>query len=342
MSTIYDVARHAGVSIATVSKVLTGRRYVSEETRQKVLEVVKELQYKPNFLARGLASDRTNLVGLVLSFDPHDLFADPNLLQLIYGVEVALNQHDYALLLSTANSPGDPMSSFRHLLGSFRTDGVIIETGLGDIGIDLLLAQGFACVVTGYTSLPVPFVHPDDYGGARQMTDHLLSLGHRRIGVITGPAVPASQARLQAYRDALTQAGICLDEDLVAAGTYRTDSGYAGARQLMSLPEPPSAIFAFNDRMALGALQWLREKGCRVPQDVSLAGFDDIPLASQCNPTLTTVRQNAAEIGMKAAELLFRILAGEAVESQEMVLPVSLTLRESCAPRTETRPKKEA
>jgi DNA-binding LacI/PurR family transcriptional regulator len=332
MSTIYDVAKHAGVSIATVSKVLTGRRYVSDETRKKVLSVVTELQYKPNFLARGLASDRTNLVGLVLSFDPHDLFADPNLLQLIYGVELALNNRDNALLLSTANSPGDPMSSFRHLLGSFRTDGVIIETGLGDVGIDLLLAQGYTCVVTGYTSVDVPCVHPDDDSGARQMTEFLLSLGHRRIGVITGPPVQASQARMQGFLDVLELAGIQHSAELVVPGTYRTDSGYAAAERLMSLSQPPSAIFAFNDRMAIGAMQWLREHGLRVPEDVSVTGFDDIPLASQCSLPLTTVRQTPQEIGMRSVELLFAILAGEEISSREVVLPTNLIVRGSAAP----------
>jgi DNA-binding LacI/PurR family transcriptional regulator len=334
LTTIYDVAEHAGVSIATVSKVLSGRLYVSTKTRERVLSSVRALNYVPNAAARSLAGERTNIIGVVLAYAPHDLFADPNLLQGLYGIDAEITERACTLLLSCARSADDRLSAFRHLLSGYRADGVIVEGSLGEEGIALLAASEYPCVVMGYSQLELPSVHPDDYEGARLMTAHLLQLGHRRIGVITGPvsADLVLKQRLGGYRDVLQEAGLAFDEALVAFGTWRADSGYEGAAKLMDLDPPPSAIFCFNDRMAFGAIRWLREHGCSVPQEVSVAGFDDIESARQFTPPLTTVHQRPAEIGRCAARMLFDLIDGSGAPAETVVLPVELVVRRSTAP----------
>jgi DNA-binding LacI/PurR family transcriptional regulator len=334
MTTIYDIARRAHVSIATVSKVLSGRPYVSAKTRARVLDVVSELNYVPNAAARTLASERTGVIGVVITYDPHGLFSDPNLLQILYGIDTQVNHHDYALLLSTARSAEDRNSAFRRLLGARRVDGVLVDTGRDDEGVDLLVEQGYPCVVLGYTSLDLPYVHPDDYRGACLLTEHLLKLGHSRIGVIDGPSPSslAMQARLRGHQDMLTEWGVPVVPEYKVYGTFHSVSGYAGAGELMKLDPPPTAIFAFNDRMALGAIQWLREHGDRVPEDISVAGFDDIAGAEQFDPPLTTIRQIPRDTGQRAASILFDLIAEQQIEQREVVLPVHLVERRSTAP----------
>lgn len=334
MATIYDIAKRAHVSIATVSKVLSGRPYVSAKTRARVMDVVAELNYVPNAAARSLAGERTGVIGVVITYDPHDLFADPNLLQILYGIDTQVTQQDYALLLSTARSAEDRSSAFRRLLGARRVDGVLVDTGHDDEGVDLLVEVGYPCVVLGYTSLDLPCVHPDDYTGARLLTEHLLMLGHRRIGIIDGPSPSslAMQARLRGHQDMLAAWEIPAAVEYKVHGTFHAASGYAGAETLMNQDPPPTAIFAFNDRMAFGAIQWLREHGHRVPEDVSVAGFDDIASAGQFDPPLTTVRQTPQVTGQRAASILFDLLAQRPIEQREVVLPIQLIERRSTAP----------
>jgi DNA-binding LacI/PurR family transcriptional regulator len=274
------------------------------------------------------------MIGIVLSYDPDEVFADPNLLQAIHGVDVEITQRDYVLLLSCASSANDRVSAFRRLLGGYRVDGVIVESGLGEEGISLLAERGYPCVVVGHTENGLPCVHPDDYGGARCVTEHLLALGHQRVGIINAPGTHslAGEARLGGHLDALATAGLAFKRELVTQGTWRAESGYAGAAQLMGLAPPPTAIFAFNDRMAFGAIRWLREHGYRVPGDVSVAGFDDIESAAQFTPPLTTVRQQPTEIGKRAAQMLFELIAEEEKRERTTVLPTELIVRRSTAP----------
>lgn len=333
--TIYDVAKQAGVSTATVSKVLSGQPYVSEKTRAKVLAAVAQLDYVPNVAARGLAGARTNIIGMVISYDPDYLFTDPHLLQIFRGVAEVATAHNYALLLSTGGPGEDGLSAYQRLLGQRYVDGAIVEGSIGERGPTLLRERGYPLVAVGYSET-LPCVHSADRDGAEQITKHLLALGHRRIGVICGPASDRlnTEARLNGYRDALTGAGILLDERLLTYGTFLPPSGYAAAAQLMALPEPPSAIFAFNDRMAFGALQWLRERGVRVPEEVSVVGFDDNPGTEQSDPPLTTVRQLSREQGRQAARLLFELIQRpDPTARQEVALPTTLIVRRSTAPR---------
>jgi len=332
--TIYDVAQHAGVAISTVSKVLSGKYYVSQKTRSRVLSAIKELNFVPNSAARSLAGDLTNLIGIVISYDPEFIFDDPALLQMLTGVESEVNLHDYALLLSTPVSKEDRLSAYTRFLRGFKVDGILVESGLGEEGIAMLSEEGYPVVVIGYSELGYPCIHPDDYTGALWMTRYLIELGHKRIGVIAGPVNHnrAPLARKRGYSDALKEAGIALDEALITPGDYRPESGSAGAGYLMNQPNPPTAIFAFNDRMALGAIHWLINNQYSIPEDISVAGFDNIPAANQSNPPITTIGYSSRDIGRRGARMLFQAINNEAGIPKEIVLPVEFIPRSSTGP----------
>lgn len=333
MTTIYDVAQHAGVAISTVSKVLSGRHYVSQKTRERVEAAIADLNYIPQAAARTLAGEPTQMIGVVFSYDPHDFHADPTLVEMLYGIDSAITEKDNVLLLSMPGSTDDRISAFKRFVRGFRVDGVLVESGKGEEGIRMLTEQGYPCVVIGYSQHNLPCVYPDDYTGTQIMTQHLLALGHRRIAAITGHRsnLRAAAARLDGYRDALAAAGVELDEAYIAQGNFRRDSGYQATAALMALPHPPTAIFAFNDRMAFGALRWLREHNYRVPEDVSVVGFDDIAEAEQSDPPLTTIRWSPADVGRRATAMLFDLITHPEQSLEEAILPVELIVRGSAA-----------
>ncbi len=331
-TTIYDVAKHAGVSTATVSKVLSGQPYVSDRTKARVLASVTELNYVPNIAAKGLAGAHTHIVGVVVSYESDFLFSDPHLLEILHGVNRIASANDYATLLSTAVSSEDKLSAYQRLLGQRYADGAIVEGSLGNTGLSLLRERGYPVVAVGYSDM-ISCVHSDDRAGARHMTDHLLSLGHRRIGIVAGPADDriGTEARLTGVMDAFGAARLSHDPQLITYGTFQSPSGYDHARTLMSLSEPPTAIFAFNDRMAFGVLQYLTHIGLSVPKDISVAGFDDNADAARHIPPLTTVRQRSREQGERAMSLLLDMIGNEEAASrrQEICLPTELIVRES-------------
>ncbi|WP_029214771.1 LacI family DNA-binding transcriptional regulator [Kallotenue papyrolyticum] len=338
MATIDEVAARAGVSRGTVSKVLLGGYHASARTREKVLRAAAELGYRPSLAARALSKGRTYVIGLLIPYDPDQLFADPHVLDIIRGVEAAANRHDYNILLSTAHRPNDPASAYSRVLHSRYVDGLIVHEGPNMHSITAQLAtQPSPWVVSGY-GLPehdAPCVHADDTAITAQLIEHLIALGHRRIGVIAAEQrLGAFERRLAGLRQALARHGLPDDPASYAYGDMSVESGYRAAQHLMERAARPTAIWALNDRMALGALQWAREHGLRVPEDVSIAGFDDIPAAALSNPPLTTVRLPSYREGQEAADLLFRILDGEEVPS-EVLVPTDVVVRASTGPAPE-------
>jgi DNA-binding LacI/PurR family transcriptional regulator len=321
-----------------VSNVLSGRPNVSKKTRQRVLSSIQSLNYVPSAAARSLAGDRTKMIGVVISYDAHDLFADPNLMQVLHGVDEELSKREHVLLLSSARSMDDRLSAYRRLLGAYRVDGVLVESGRGEEGVAMLIEQGYACVIIGHSEVGLPSVYPDDEAGGRQMAEHLLSLGHRRIGLIAGPQESvATKLRRRGFALALAQADVSLYEGLVAYGTYSAESGYQEVERLIAQEPLPTALFCFNDRMAFGAIRRLREHGYRVPEDVSVCGFDDIEGAMQFDPSLTTVRLPARDVGRRAAGMLFDLIEDGNQEGQQTMLPVQLIVRQSTAQVPERR-----
>jgi LacI family transcriptional regulator len=329
-----DIARKAGVSRSTVSRVVNDEPYVSEATRLKVQEVIRSEGYSPNPAARMLVTQRTRVIGVVI---PHTLqvtFQDPYYFPtLIQGVAEATNNRDYAMLLWMGER-GEEEGFYRRILRQNRLmDGLIIASATSD---DPLVAH---LVHTGMPFVMVErplryadrisFVSVDNVQAAEHAVTHLISHGRRRIGTITGSLdIVDGQERLTGYRNALEAAGIPFDSTLVAEGRFTHQSGYAGAKRL--LKEQVDAIFAASDITAIGALQALQEASVRVPEQVALVGFDDLPNAVQVTPQLTTVRQPIQRKGSLATTLLLDLIEGVVSSPQQVLLPTQLVIRESC------------
>jgi DNA-binding LacI/PurR family transcriptional regulator len=338
MATIYDVARRANVSTTTVSKVLSNTPYVSARTKERILEAMRELQYAPSLAARGLTGNRTYVLGLVVPYDPDYLFGDPHLLEVIRGVEATANDYDYNLLLSVARK-SDQRSAYTRLLRTGYMDGAItVETFEGDEAAKLLEERGLSRVSVGYRegSHPINTVHANDYLGAYEAVNHLLSLGHRRVGIVSGPPhfMGAMEERLRGARDALATYQLELDPALITYGDFTVESGYRAAVALLEATHRPTAIFAMNDRMGAGVMRRARENGLNLPTDLSLIGFDDVPLTTLIEPPLTTIRQPSYELGKVAAQKLFELINNDLEQFEPIVLPVELIIRGSTAPPT--------
>ncbi len=336
--TIYEVAAEAGVSISTVSKVLSSNSRVNGPTREKVLKAVKQLNYVPSLAARAIASGRTSIIGLLSPYTPAQLLVDPHLQGNICGIEEILNEYDYALLIATASREHEPATSYQRLLRSRYIDGAVVmetqESKLPDLHRQLSL-QRYPWVVLGYPVGMVPCycVHADDLQGAQSMTEYLISLGHRRIGMIrVKDSAYASEERVRGYRQMLNHKGLVFDETLlVNCNDWSIEAAYRVAPLLFKRPDRPTAIFAVNDRLAFGLIQWAREHGLRVPEDVSVVGFDDIPAAKNNYPALTTVRQPSVAMGHEAIKLLFKLLEGGTTSSR-IVVGIELVVRASSGP----------
>lgn len=334
MTTIDMVARLAGVSPATVSKVLNNRPYVSAEKRARVEQVIAETGFVPSQRARGLSKRRSFIFGLLIPYTSDQLFTDPHLMECIRGIEVQANAREYNLLLSTARAPADAASACVRMLRSDVIDGAIVMETL-DLQpfVEALAYQGAPWVVIGYVrGAAITTVHADDYGGAVRATDYLLGLGHRRIGVISSMPRPfALEERLRGIRDAQAAVGLCQEEGLIAMGDFSVESGVQAGRGLLSRADRPSAIFALSDRMALGVIRAAGELGLEVPGDVSVVGFDDVPLVSFGGAGLTTVRQPGFALGDAAARGLFALLDG-GVPAFLTIIPTELVVRGTTGP----------
>jgi LacI family transcriptional regulator len=326
--TIHDVARAAGVSVSTVSRVLNDKDDVAADTYQRVRSVITEMGYASNLAARSMRSRRTGVIGLIM---PE--LEDPFCIQVLKGINHAIVALDYDLIAYTSGSINRHSKAEREqyyvsLLNGSITDGVIVVTPA---------ATSFS------TAAPVVAIDPNkecpesvaviatNHAGAVSAMEYLLSLGHRRIGFIGGrPDLQCAQQRLQGYQDALHRANIALDADLITAGDFTAETGHACAHRLLSLAEPPTAIFAANDASAIGAIEAAREAGRCVPDDLSVVGFDNIPEAAYHNPALTTVDQFIVKMGYTATEMLIHLIQGERLESDRCTVPTQLVVRDSC------------
>jgi len=339
--TIRDVATLAGVSPATVSKVLNNARHVSGDARSRVLHAVAKLGYQPNSIARSLKTRSTRTLGLVTD-DLEGVFTMP----LMRGVEEAASAQGFSVFL--CNSYGEPEKERRHLevLLNKQVDGVILLSGykVRERGGPALPLGSLPLVyLYQYTrDVSVPSVVPDDRGGARLGTEHLISLQRRRIGLVNGPySYEATHLRLGGYREALEGAGLPFDPSLVRVGKWQESSGYTLAHELMRLPEPPDAIFCTSDILAVGALDALHELGLKVPEDVSLVGFDNRPFAAHQRPPLTTVALPLYEMGKRAGELLIASVLGTPSQADIYRVPCYLVTRESCRTSSRSSPRRD-
>ena len=332
-STLEEIARHAGVSRSTVSRVINGDPNVSDETRERVMVVVKRHNFHPNAAARSLATGRTKILGLVIPTGVPALFSDPYFPLLIQGVSSACNANDHSVMLWLAD-PEHERRTIHQILNNGLIDGVLIAAMLLDDALVQALSESrkpFILVGRHPTNNRISYADVENIAGAREAVLHLVRLGRRRIATVTGPLnMIGGTDRYDGYAGALRSRGIALDPRLVIEGDFTEAGGYAGAQRL--IPHRPDAIFAASDVTALGALRALREADLRVPEDVAVVGFDDMPFAAHTDPPLTTVRQPILRTGALAAETLIDMIARPDEHPRRLVLPTELIIRASSAP----------
>lgn len=331
MPTIHDVAKAAGVSIATVSATINQTAYVSPELQERVKRAIVELGYHPNGIARSLKKRATQTLGLIISDITNPFFT-----AIIRGIEDVANARGYALILCNTDEDLEKERAYLRLLRSRRVDGLIMAPAgaaehYGGLSADLKMPLVFVDRRIGTVSADAVVV--DNLGGARQVVEYLLRLGHRRVGAVTGlPQISTTHERIQGYRQALEQVGLAVDPDLMRGGNSRLEGGHQASLTLLGLPNRPTAIFATNNVMAIGLMRAVVERGLRCPEDLSVACFDDFEWASVFRPRLTTVAQPVYDMGVKAAELLFARLEGTLTgDPREVVLSPRLAIRDSCA-----------
>jgi LacI family transcriptional regulator len=338
--TLEDISKATGFSVPTVSRVLSNSRYpVSDATRQRILEVAQAIGYRPNLSARSLRTERTDTIGILVD-DIMSPFAPP----LVRGIQDFFNDHAISCLVMNSDWRPDIEEMAIESLLSRGVDGIIFAEYSHLVVHDALIRS----------QKPHLFVHrlfaksvqnsilPDDYYGASLAVRHLLDFGHRRIAYISGPTSwHANQHRFNAYRDALAQRDIAIDPALIQSGDWESDSGYAAAAQLLEHSKRPTAIFAANDLIALGAIYRLQEAGLSVPGDVAVVGYDDRDFAKIVKPRLTTVSLPVYEMGQIAAEKLLAQINGGITHFDETLVKGTLFVRESCGADPAMRTKEQ-
>jgi len=325
-----DVAAHAAVSVATVSAVLNGNKYVSSGLTQRVRESIKQLGYERNSLAQGLKMQTSHAIGLIISDITNPFFTS-----VVRGVEDVANTRNFSLILGNTDEDLKKEKSYIRLLESKRADGLIVAVTAGSHEyLHAWPAQHLPLVSIDRSlfALGIDSVLVDNVAGACKAVEHLITLGHRRIGVVTGiPGITTTEERLTGYKQALEAHGIPFDPTLVAVADSRVEGGKFGTLQLLTQGKTrPTAFFVMNGLMVIGALQAITKVGLRCRQDIALVGFDDFVWAAVMHPRLTTVRQPTYEIGQKAAQLLFERLEKRDSVPQEVRLLPQLIVRESC------------
>jgi len=333
-ATIRDVASELGMSVATVSRALSQPELLKPETREKVLSVVAKLGYRPNVLARSLRRGQTHAIVLVVPK------LSPFFLEIYAGAEEAAQTAGLAVLLGNSDGKPEREEAYFDQVMSGRADGIILLTGV----LPSAYADGkravppMVAVLERITDHDAPVVRIDHRTASAEITKHLIDLGHQRIAHIAGTKhAVSSEHRLNGYKDALAAAGLPFASELVVTGNFSMQSGAEAMEKLLALEDPPTAVFAGNDEMAFGAVKAARLHGLSVPEDLSMAGFDDQTTAAFYNPPLTTIHTPCREIGRRAAQELVEQIAGRDV-AHEILLPTQLVVRDStAAPHRKTK-----
>jgi DNA-binding LacI/PurR family transcriptional regulator len=327
--TLHDLAKAVGCSVSTVSRALNNSDHpVNDVTRERILAIANQLGYRPNMTARGLKMDRTFTIGLIVYN-----IASPFTPVLIRGIQEYLRQHDYFSTIISTDWDSELESEAVHQLISRSIDGVIfVETWRDESNNTLDLAnKPYVYVYRLFNGSYANSVIVDEHYGAGLAVEHLVKLGHRRIAYINGPHDwAASKERLVGYQDVLAQYGIPYDPALVEEGTWEVQSGYHAAKKFLFIPDSPTAIFAANDLMALGAIYAIQDAGLNVPKDIAVVGYDDRDIASFSKPTITTVCSPSFEMGQLAAQLILNRLENQIEIEDPIRVQGNLIIRESC------------
>jgi LacI family transcriptional regulator len=336
-ATLAEIAAEAGVSLPTVSKVVNGHADVAPATRARIEQLLGEHRYRHPGIRRGRHAGLIDVV-----FNGLD---SPWAVEILRGVEEWCSAHGVAVAVSAVRHGSPRPASWTSALASHDTDGVLLVTSkLTTRQVRQLHTEDIPLVVIDPVNLPepdLPGVGATNWAGGIAATEHLIECGHTRIAAISGPEnYLSSHARIDGYRSALERAGLKYDPDLVRHGDFQHQGGFSRAGSLLDLAGPPTAIFAGSDQQALGVYEAARQRGLRIPQDLSVVGFDDLPMSQWTSPPLTTVRQPLAEMGRVAAEMLGTLVEGLTLSSPRMELATELVVRASTAPpgRTPARP----
>jgi len=330
MTTIREVAKRAGVAPITVSRVLNNSGYFSQESKDRVEAAAAELHYVPNLLARSLRSNRTQTLGLVLS----DI-TNPFWTTVARGVEDAASEQGFTVILCNTDEKERKQAEYLAVLLRKRVDGILLVPARSTPeAVKMIQKQGVQVVVVDrrVPGAEVDVVRGSSTQGAYELVNYLLTLGHRQVAILSGPeSVSTAQERVNGCKQAFAAAHVPTAAMTVLYGEFTVESGYTMARQAVALTPRPTALFAANNFIAIGALKALRELSVRVPEDISVVGFDDLPASLVVDPFLTVVAQPAYQMGQCATELLLqRIIAPEATPYREVVLPTQLIVRQSC------------
>jgi len=328
-TTIKDVAKIAGVHPSTVSRVINNDFRISEKTKENVLLIINKLGYTPNAIARGLKTKRTYTLGMLIPDITNPFFAEIG-----RGVEDAANKNNFNVILCNTDDKLKKERTYLEILKGKRVDGLILGTAHNkDKSILELEEKKFPYILISRNieGLDKNCIIIDDVSGGIMATEYLVKLGHYRIAHISGPLKTRSAVnRLKGYKLALKKNKIEYQEELVKEGDFRITGGYKAMKKLLELPEPPTAIFAANDLLALGTMQAIQKKKYHIPEDFCIIGFNDIKLASFVYPPLTTIRQPMQEMGALAVKMLLKIIEGGEFNQKKVVLKPKLIIRESC------------
>lgn len=330
--TLDEIAEKAGVSRTTASRVINNRPHVRPELRQRVMRVVGATGYRPNPIARSLAMQRSEIMGLVIPRSTHALFDDPYFPSLIQALAKTCNRHNYTLALFLFENEADEEQLYPRISKQGLLDGIILQVGeINDKLASRLMQENFPVLVIGRPK-DVPdasYLDVDNVAGARKAVAHLFATGHQRVATITGPlATTVGIDRLEGYHQVLQEHDCPSDPALIVEGNFTRGGGYQAMQQL--LPHQPDAVFIASDTMALGAMDAISEAGLRVPEDIAIVGFDDLAPAAQTTPPLTTIRQPIAQFGRKAVELLLDIIERGPYPPRRILMDTELVVRDSC------------
>jgi len=338
MATLKDIAKRSGVSVGTASAVINNKSWVSDEVRQRVLKAIEEMDYHPNHMARSLKIKKTNTIGLIVSDITNPFFPE-----IVRSIEGIARNSGYSIILCDANEDLEAGLEGFNLLLNKQVDGIILLGGIVPKSnlLAFLKKRDFPLVVVerdyGHPRLNTILV--DAVRGAFKATSHLLDLGYWPVGFISGPLsldhetdyLHGSVGRFKGYQLALKERGIPFDQKLVKEGDFRFEGGYRAMNQFLEQKQPPRAVFVSNDLMAIGAMEAIKQKGLRIPEDIAVVGYDDIPEASYTSPSLTTIALPKKKLGSLAVEILLNNLLSKGKnEYQKVVLPTKLVVRNSC------------
>ncbi|RSK26401.1 LacI family transcriptional regulator [Bacillus sp. HMF5848] len=335
--TIKDVARVANVSPSTVSRVIANNPRISEKTKVRVREAMRELGYHPNMIARSLANQSTQAIGVVMPNSADKVLQNPFFPEVLRGISKSAHDNDYALYFTTGESEKEIADGVLKMVQGKRVDGIVLlYSRMDDAVLNFLFEENFPFVMIGKPykgAETISYVDNDNYGAAMEVTDYLLSLGHTRIGFIGGsPNFVVTIERMLGYKKALHEAGIEYVDDYVIHGEFLEEGGQEAMKELLALPEPPTALLVADDLMAIGVLNLLDKIDKTIPNDISLVGFNNILLSQISRPPLTSVDIQIYQLGYQAGKSLIEEIETPSEVAKRVIVPHKLVKRQSCTP----------